>query len=192
MDTTPTMQWRHSLEEAQAESRQSGKPLLIELFSPRCGGCMTMEKETFENPETIRWVEEHFVPVHFDVLADEESMTRFHSGWTPTLLVQGTDGDEFRRTQGYLDPARFKAEMALALLKATLDRLDYQAALALSPATLEVVKGDATREPEALYWAAVADYKASGDQDRLVAGWNRLLDEFPQSEWASRASFIRK
>src|SRR4028119_1099523 len=109
MDTAPTMQWRHSLEEAQAESRQSGKPLLIELFSPKCGGCMTMESETFDNPETIRFVEEHFVPVHFDVLADEEPMTRFNSGGTPTLLVRGAAGDEFRRSQGYLDPARFKA-----------------------------------------------------------------------------------
>ncbi len=56
MDTTRTLQWRHSLEEAQAESRQSGKPLLIELFSLKCGGCQTMEKETFENPETIHWI----------------------------------------------------------------------------------------------------------------------------------------
>lgn len=98
MDTTPTIRWRHSLEEAQAESRQSGLPLLIELFSPKCGGFMTMEKETFENPETIRWAEEHFVPVHIDVLADGEPMVRFHSGWTPTLLVQGAAGDEFRRS----------------------------------------------------------------------------------------------
>src|SRR4028119_257833 len=108
MNTTQTVQWRDSLEDAQAESRQSGKPLLIELFSPRCGGCMTMEKETFENPETIGWIEEHFVPVHFDVLADEEPMARFNSGWTPTLLVQGADGDEVRRSQGYLGPAGVK------------------------------------------------------------------------------------
>ena len=192
MNTKQTVQWRHSLEDAQTESRQSGKPLLIELFSPRCGGCMTMERETFEDPETIRWVEENFVPVHFDVLADEEPMSRFNSGWTPTLLVRDAQGHEFRRSQGYLDPARFKAEMALALMKAAVDRRDFQAAHALAPATLDATRGDAVREPEALYWAAVADYKASNDQSRLVAGWNRLLDEFPQSEWASRASFIRK
>src|SRR4028118_1671501 len=112
MNTTQTVQWRHSLEDAQAESRQSGKPLLIELFSPRCGGCMTMERETFEDPETIRWIEEHFVPVHFDVLADEEPMTRFNSGWTPTALGQGAGGDEVRRWPGRPGPAAALPECA--------------------------------------------------------------------------------
>jgi uncharacterized protein YyaL (SSP411 family) len=192
MNTTQTMQWRPSLEAAQAEAAQSGKLLLIELFSPKCGGCQAMEREIFENPETIAALEKHFVPVHYDVLADEEPMARFGSGWTPTLLVRDADGNEFRRSQGYLDPARFQAEMALARLKAVLDGLDYKAAHALAPAVLEATSGDAEREPEALYWAAVADYKARDDQDRLVAGWSRLLDKFPQSEWAKRASFIRK
>ncbi len=96
---------------------------------------MTMERETFEDPETIRWVEDNFVPVHFDVLADEEPMSRFNSGWKPILLVRDADGNELRRSQGYLAPARFKAEMALALLKANIDRRDFQAAHALAPAT---------------------------------------------------------
>src|SRR4028119_197799 len=147
MNTTQTVQWRHSLEDAQTESRQSGKPLLIELFSPRCGGCMTMERETFEDPETIRWVEENFVPVHFDVLADEEPMSCFNSGWTPTLLVRDAEGHEFRRSQGYLNPGRSTAGKARARAKAALDRLDYKAALALAPATLEATRGDAIREP---------------------------------------------
>ncbi len=51
------------------------------------------------------------MPVHFDVLAAEEPMTRFNSGWTPTLLVQGADGDEFRRSQGYLWRGRSKSRL---------------------------------------------------------------------------------
>jgi thioredoxin-related protein len=153
MNTTQTVQWRHSLEDAEAEARQSGKLLLIELFSPKCGGCMAMERETFENPEIARFLEEHFVPVHYDVLADEEPMARFNTGWTPTVLVRDVEGREFRRSVGYLDPARFKAEMVLALFKAALDRRDFAAAHALADTTLEGTRGDALREPEALYWA---------------------------------------
>jgi hypothetical protein len=38
----------------------------------------------------------------------------------------------------------------------------------------------------------VAAYKANEDPNQLVQGWNRLLDQFPQSEWAKRAEFIRQ
>jgi hypothetical protein len=59
------------------------------------------------------------------------------------------------------------------------------------PEFLERAKGDLQREPEAIYWSAVAAYKSSDDPKNLLGGWNRLLDEFPESEWAKRVAFIR-
>jgi hypothetical protein len=57
---------------------------------------------------------------------------------------------------------------------------------------LERTEGDPAREPEALYWSAVAAFEASGDRDDLTEGWNHLLETFPQSEWAEKAGYIRK
>jgi len=57
---------------------------------------------------------------------------------------------------------------------------------------LEATRGDLAREPEALYWSAVAQYKSSDDASGLKEGWGRLLDAFPESEWAKRAEFIRR
>lgn len=81
--------------------------------------------------------------------------------------------------------------MSLAWLKCALNRHDLAAALDRAQAAMEITRGDPAREPEALYWAAVVRYKASGDPKNLIESWNRLLDAFPESEWARRAEFIR-
>jgi len=105
--------------------------------------------------------------------------------------VLDADGKEHRRSQGYLDPKRFLAEMSLARLQAAIDRQEFQQARQLSEETRRLTTGDPVREPEALYWSSVAAYKASNDSNNLVQGWNQLLDEFPASDWARKAEFIR-
>lgn len=50
--------------------------------------------------------------------------------------------------------------------------------------------GDPHREPETLYWKAVAAFEVSGDRDDLTAGWDPLMDNFPGSEWAKKAGYV--
>jgi hypothetical protein len=147
---------------------------------------------TYPNREVETFISEHFVPVQFNVVEQPEVMDRFNTPWTPTIIVQDADGREHRRSQGYLDPRRFLGEMSLAWLKDAIDRRDFEAAHARAHEALERTRGDAEREPEAHYWHSVAAYKRSNDQNKLMEGWNRLLDQFPQSEWAKRAEYIRQ
>ena len=147
---------------------------------------------TYPNPEVARFIEEHFIPVQFNVAEQPEVMDQFNTPWTPTLIVQDAEGREHRRSHGYLDPARFLGEMSLAWLKDAIDRRDFEAAQQRSPEAMERTQGDPTREPEALYWSSVAAYKATNDPNPLMQGWNRLMDQFPQSEWAKRVEFIRQ
>ena len=147
---------------------------------------------TYPDPEVARFIEEHFIPVQFNVIEQPEVMDQFGTPWTPTLIVQDAEGREHRRTQGYLDPRRFLGEMSLAWLKDAIDRRDFEAAQARTAEALEQTKGDPAREPEALYWASVASYKATNDSAPLIQGWNSLMDRFPDSEWAKRVEFIRQ
>src|SRR5437764_9105384 len=118
---------------------------------------------TYPNPEVERFIQQHFIPVQFNVAEQPEAMERFNSTWTPTLIVQDAEGREHRRSQGYLDPQRFLGEMALAWLKDAIDRQDFKAAQERSRETLELTRADPEREPEAQYWASVAAYKANED-----------------------------
>src|SRR5262249_22193586 len=128
---------------------------------------------TYPNPEVERYVQEHFIPVQFNIVERPEVMQQFNSVWTPTLIVQDAEGREHRREQGYLDPKRFIAEMSLARLKDAIDRQDFEAAHRLASEAREKTKSDPEREPEAHYWASVAEYKATNDSSRLMEGWNR-------------------
>ncbi len=47
-------------------------------------------------------------------------------------------------------------------------------------------KADAS--PEAVYWAGVSAYKATGSPDPLQQTGKRLRDKYPQSEWTKKAS----
>jgi hypothetical protein len=146
---------------------------------------------TYPDPEVEKYIEQHFIPVQFNVVDQPDVMERFNTPWTPTLIVQDADGKEHGRSQGYLDPKRFLAEMALVRLKEPINRRDFATARDRVRDVLARVAGDPQREPEAIYWGGVAAYKASNDANHLMAGWNRLLDEFPQSEWARKVAFIR-
>ena len=146
---------------------------------------------TYPNPEVAEFIRSHFVPVQFNVVEQPDVMERFHTPWTPTLIVMDGDGKEHRRSQGYLDPPRFLAEMALARLQAAIDRQQFDDADRLADEAKRLTAGDPVREPEALYWASVAAYKTSHEAGRLLEGWNGLLDRFPESDWAKKAEFIR-
>jgi len=144
---------------------------------------------TYPNPEVEQFIEQHFIPVQFNVVEQPQAMDRFHTPWTPTLIVQDGSGNEVRRSQGYLDPKRFLGEMALAWLKDAIDRRDYATAYERMAEALEKTKGDPVRQPEAMYWAAVTTYKFK--DEGLLAGWRKLMEEFPESEWAKKVEFIK-
>jgi hypothetical protein len=147
---------------------------------------------TYPNSDVQRYIEQHFVPVQFNVVGQPEVVDRFNSAWTPSLIVQDAEGREYRRSLGYLDPPRFLGEMALARLLESIHRRDFKTANHRAIEALELTKGDLNREPEALYFGSGAPYKPPNDVEKLKEGWNRLFDQFPESDWAKKAEFIRK
>ncbi len=147
---------------------------------------------TYPNAEVERYISRHFVPVQFNVVEQPEAMDRFNSSWTPSLIVQDAQGREYRRSLGYLDPARFLGEMSLARLLESVHRRDFKTANERAGEALKFTKGDPAREPEALYFGSVAAYKAANDVEKLREGWSRLLDQFSDSDWAKKTEFIRK
>ena len=150
-----------------------------------------MDTVTYPHKDVQALIREHFVPVQFNVLEHPEVKRQFNSGWTPTIIVQDAEGREHRRSHVYLDPQRFVAEMALAWLMDAIDRQDWPPAKARADEARRLTAGDLAREPEALYWSAVATYMTSADQTGLRDGWELLMQRFPDSDWSKKAEFIR-
>jgi len=142
---------------------------------------------TYPNASVIDYIGAHFIPVKLNVVDRPEVKTYFYTDWTPTIIVQNEAGRAGRRSEGYLGPRELVAELSIARVKIALNDRDYAKALGLADESLELTKGDGLREPEAYYWRAVADYRASGDGKKLSDGWDVVIAKFPQSDWAKRA-----
>src|ERR671930_538920 len=53
-------------EEALARAREGDKPILLSIGYAACHWCHVMERESFEDPETAAYMNEHFVPIKVD------------------------------------------------------------------------------------------------------------------------------
>lgn len=88
---------------------------------------------------------------------------------------------------GLNEADEFLAQLQLGLAKVEFARKRYKNA---EKAFRSVVKQFpyTFTAPEALYWAAVSTYKATGEDERLREGGRALKESYPQSEWAKKGS----
>jgi uncharacterized protein YyaL (SSP411 family) len=90
-------------EEALQRAHEEDKPLLLSVGYSACHWCHVMERESFEDDETARMMNEHFVNVKVDreerpdidsiYMAAVQALTR-HGGWPMTVFLT-PDGAPF-------------------------------------------------------------------------------------------------
>lgn len=136
-------------------------------------------------------VEKEFVPVRVHVQKQAAEFQRlgerYGVQWTPTTLVLDTDGTERHRVEGFLPADDLLAQLALGLAKVAFAQGDWTTAERRFRAVADqYAGGDAA--PEAVYWAGVSRYKASGDPAALADTARRLKERHADSTWAKKAT----
>ena len=56
------IQWL-SFEEAVELNKKEPRKILVDIYTHWCGWCKRMDKDTYENPEVIEYINSHFYPV---------------------------------------------------------------------------------------------------------------------------------
>jgi thioredoxin family protein len=141
----------------------------------------------YPDPQVSKLITDHFATARAHIKEQPEVFERFGAQWTPTILILEPDGTERHRIEGYLPAPDFLAQLKLGLAHAARARGDWAQAerlyreLADDPAA-----GDAAAE--ALYWAGVARYKASGDAAALGETARSFQSRFSETPWAKKAS----
>jgi hypothetical protein len=152
-----------------------------------------MDTVTYPDEAVAAEVRERFVAVHVNVREagprERELAREFRQTWTPTLVFLDPHRIELRRGVGYLPPGEFLPELRFVRGYAALFRGEAGQAFELFRALAEEHPRAAVA-PEALYWAAVAGYRRSGEREELRRGWTLLRERYPDSPWWTRASFI--
>ena len=142
---------------------------------------------TYPDERVARYLEEHFVAAHYDVKSEPRRLEEFQAFWTPTLIWYDPVDVEIRRSEGYLEPESFLAEMGLVRVRGALLQRRFDRALELAR---ESPRDGQEREAELLYLTGVADYKASHDPKRLGQAFRDLRARLPDTDWAKRANVL--
>ncbi|MCI0545660.1 MAG: DUF255 domain-containing protein [Candidatus Rokubacteria bacterium] len=108
------MKWREWGEEAFAEARLAGKPLLLALSATWCHACRRMDAETWDVPGVAVAVERATVPVRVDADARPDVYGRYHLGGLPSTALLSAAG-EFIRGGTYLSPVALLAFLETGL-----------------------------------------------------------------------------
>lgn len=112
---------------------------------------------------------------------------RFGAQWTPTLMVLDPEGAERYRFEGYLPPEDFLAQLEVGLAKSAFAHEQWEKAERRYRGIVQrFPKSEAA--PEAVYWAGVSKYKASGDAGALKETAREMKERYPESSWAKKAS----
>jgi thioredoxin-related protein len=111
---------------------------------------------------------------------------RFDVVWTPTVLLFDSNGKERVRLEGYLPINDFNAALMNGLARIAFVRKKYHEAKQ-SYAYVITHFGTTQFAAEAMYWHAVAHYKATNDYTALGKVAEDLRSIYPLSMWASKA-----
>lgn len=86
--TEVSVEW-YTFEEAVEKSKTEKRKIFIDVYTDWCGWCKVMDKNTFNNPEIAKYLNENFYPVKFN--AEQKEDIEF-SGTTFKFVESGRRG----------------------------------------------------------------------------------------------------
>ena len=101
------IQWGSNLQQAQALSRQTGKPILLHFYSDTCPPCRMMEANTFPNPSVVEAIQSSFIPVKLNTRHYPHEAKMFNIQAVPTDIILSPDGRMLQMAQGGQDASRY-------------------------------------------------------------------------------------
>lgn len=141
-----------------------------------------------------RFVNQHFFPARVHVKEDPQEFKRYgeryKAPWTPTILELDSDGVEHHRIEGFLPADDLLAQLMLGRARMAFQEKEWAEAERRFREIVEQLP-DTDAAPEALYWAGVAPYKATGDAASLKETARAFTMRYQDSTWAKKASVWR-
>ncbi len=122
--------WMTDIDSALAKAKKENKNVLIEFTgSDWCPPCIMMDKKVFSKTEFTDAAKKNFILVKIDIPNKDKAlkkkngkvMKKYSVRGVPTVLLFGSDGNEFHRFSAAQYPS---IEQFLAHLKGSLEKKD--------------------------------------------------------------------
>jgi len=99
--------WRDDFAVAQAEAKQTGKPMLLYFTADWCGPCQSMKRTTWADANVDQALQQ-YVPTRIDIDRNAELAMEYRIESIPQMLVIGEDGAISKRfSKGAVNAADF-------------------------------------------------------------------------------------
>jgi tetratricopeptide (TPR) repeat protein len=150
-----------------------------------------MDAVTYPDKRVQMILEEVAVPVRIELGKQRDLGDRFSVRWTPGLLWMTQAEKVEHRNTGFLPPTEFCAEVLFGCGQVAGAEKDWAQAKRHFDRVLERFP-QSFAAPAALYWSGVAGKLSTQQTEALLSAWRRLLNEYPDSGWAAKVSFIHE
>lgn len=122
-----------SLEEALELQKTAPKKIFMDVYTQWCGPCKMLDKNTFHNPEVVKYVNEHYYGVKFDAESPKTIVYKgveyknpnyvegkrgrngvhqlsryFQVNAYPTMMFLDENGNPITKATGYLQPQQLE------------------------------------------------------------------------------------
>lgn len=175
---------------ALAAATAADRPLCVCAVGPGKGS-QRLQEVTWADPRIIEMVGKIVVPFQFAIEDNPELCARHGVVWRPTVLWCSGEGQVGHRVVGYLPPSEMLAQLPLGVGKVRFVQGRWADAEKNFSAVADTYPGTEAA-PEAQYWLGASRYQRERKPDGLIDAWTTLMDRWPGSRWATRASVIRE
>jgi thioredoxin-related protein len=180
--------WNKNVDSALRQAAEENKPLFLDFSAaPMWGGCARLDAEVYPDSRISDFINQNFIAVKNHIKENPEGFQRFGAQWTPTVIIADSHGTERYRFEGFLPVDEFLPQVEFGLAKTDFAAGDFKSGEALFRKIVDE-QPNADVAPEALYWAGVAKYKASGDAAALAETATAFQSRYADSVWAKKAS----
>ncbi len=114
----PGPRWQ-SWDSGLREAKQSGRPVLVDVYTEWCGWCKRMDRDVYSDPQVRDYLGKRYVTVKLDAEAREAASyegkqltsrtlaSRFRVNSYPTTIFLRPDGQHLVKVPGYVPADRF-------------------------------------------------------------------------------------
>jgi len=103
-NTTTGIVWHEWSDTAFEKAEKEGKLVLLDIAAEWCQFCKKMEQVTYQDPQVINIINEHYIAIKADIESTEDVRLLYENFGVPGTIVLTPGGEEINKRRGYIEP----------------------------------------------------------------------------------------